>query len=211
MSPEKNPTGTLQVSDPPMCCSEGVCGPTAGPVLAPFAADLEWLGQEGVKVERLNLAQQPDACVNNPSVKQAIEQDGNQGLPLILARGKIVSRGVYPSHDELASFVGLAVTEPVSVYSPAVAELVAIGAAIAANCEPCFKYHYAQAKQLGVSPRDMARAVAMAQAVKEARARAMLGLAERYLGCSVSPQNADAPGEGTCCSPTTIDGSSKCC
>ncbi len=211
MSPEKNPTGTLQVHDPPMRFSDGVCGPTADPVLARFEADLEWLGQEGVKVERLNLAQRPDACVNNPSVKQAIEQDGNQGLPLILAGGKIVSRGVYPNRDELASFVALAFTEPVSVYSPAVAELVAVGAAIAANREPCFKYHYAQAKQLGVFPREMAHAVAMAQAVKKAPARAMLGLAKRYLGCSVSPQDAGAAGEGTCCSPTTIDGSSKCC
>jgi AhpD family alkylhydroperoxidase len=99
----------------------------------------------------------------------------------------------------------------ISVYSPAVAELVAIGAAIASNCEPCFKYHYAQAQKLGVSSRDMACAVAMAQAVKDAPARAMLGLAERYLGCSASPQDAGAPGEGTCCAPATTGRSSKCC
>ncbi|MGE5294520.1 MAG: arsenite methyltransferase, partial [Solirubrobacterales bacterium] len=37
-----------------------------------------------------------------------------------------------------------------SVYTPAVAELVALGAAIAANCEACFKYHYGQAQKLGV-------------------------------------------------------------
>lgn len=98
-----------------------------------------------------------------------------------------------------------------SVYSPAVAELVAIGAAIAANCEPCFKYHYAQAQKLGVSSLDMARAVAMANAVKEAPARAMLTLAERYLGCSVSPADAGAPGAGTCCVPVTIGGPAKCC
>ena len=99
----------------------------------------------------------------------------------------------------------------ISLYSPAVAELVAIGAAIAVNCEPCFKYHYAQAQKLGVSSLDMARAVAMAQAVKEAPARAILGLAEHTLGCSVSPEEAGAPGAGTCCVPVTIGGSSKCC
>ena len=98
-----------------------------------------------------------------------------------------------------------------SLYSPAVAELVAIGAAIAANFEPCFKYHYNQAGKLGVSPRDMARAVAMAQAVKEAPARAILGLAARTLGCSVLPQEAGAPGAGTCCAPVPIAGSSTCC
>ena len=97
------------------------------------------------------------------------------------------------------------------MYSPAVAELVAIGAAIAANCEPCFKYHCSQAKQLGVSPRDMARAVAMAQAVKEAPVRSVLELAEHTLGCKVLPQEAGALGARTCCAPVTIGGSSKYC
>ena len=33
----------VQVYDPPMCCSSGVCGPNVDPVLPRFAADLEWL------------------------------------------------------------------------------------------------------------------------------------------------------------------------
>ena len=67
------------------------------------------------------------------------------------------------------------------IYTDAVAELVAIGAAIAANCEPCFKYHYQQAGKLGVSREDMMRAVKTAQSVKEAPSKAMLQLAHRYL------------------------------
>lgn len=35
--------------------------------------------------------------------------------------------------------------ESSSLYSAAVEELVAIGAAIACNCEPCFKYHFREA------------------------------------------------------------------
>ncbi len=102
-------------------------------------------------------------------------------------------------------------SEKASLYSPAVAELVAIGAAIAANCEPCFKYHYAKAKKLGVCPRDMARAVAMAQAVKEAPARSILGLAERTLRCRVSRQEAGAPSEATCCGSKDGASRSGCC
>ncbi len=68
-----------------------------------------------------------------------------------------------------------------SIYTDEVAELVAIGAAIAANCEPCFKYHYQQARKLGVSRKDMMRAVKTAQSVKETPAKAMLQLAERFL------------------------------
>jgi AhpD family alkylhydroperoxidase len=89
--------------------------------------------------------------------------------------------------------------KPQRTYSPAVGELVAIGAAIAANCEPCFKYHYSQARKYGVSQEDMACAVTMAQKVKEAPARAMLDLANRYLGCTVSAEEAGAPPANTCC------------
>jgi arsenite methyltransferase len=85
------------------------------------------------------------------------------------------------------------------IYSPAVGELVALGASIAANCAPCFKYHYGRAHKLGVSNEDMACAVTMAQKVKEAPARAMLELASRYLGCQASPAEAGVPARNTCC------------
>ena len=39
---ESNPQ-RIQVFDPPMCCSTGVCGPDVDPVLVRFAADLAWL------------------------------------------------------------------------------------------------------------------------------------------------------------------------
>ena len=68
-----------------------------------------------------------------------------------------------------------------SIYTDAVAELVAIGAAIAANCDPCFKYHFQQARKLGMSREDMMLAVKTAQSVKETPAKAMVQLAHRYL------------------------------
>jgi hypothetical protein len=43
---------TVTVSDPPMCCSTGVCGPDIDPKLAQFAGDLDWLEEQGVDVER---------------------------------------------------------------------------------------------------------------------------------------------------------------
>ena len=68
-----------------------------------------------------------------------------------------------------------------SIYTEAIAELVAMGVAIGSNCEPCFKAHYDKARKLGVSKEDMMRAVATAQSVKEVPAKSILGLAERYL------------------------------
>lgn len=85
---------------------------------------------------------------------------------------------------------------PSSIFTPQVAELVAIGAAIAANCEPCFKYHYDQARKLGVSELDMRHAVDLAQKVKDTPAGHMLSLAERYLGAPTAATRAAA---GSCC------------
>ena len=85
-------------------------------------------------------------------------------------------------------------TKPDSVYSPAVEELVAIGAAIACNCERCFKYHYLQARKEGVTHEDIAQAVAIAQKVKDSPARAILELAQRHLhGAAIPTEKSTAP------------------
>ena len=81
-------------------------------------------------------------------------------------------------------------------YSAAVNELVAMGAAIAANCEPCLKYHYREADRLGVSKADMARAVAMGAKVKDSPHQAVLRLADKLTGSRVGPAEA---GEDSCC------------
>ena len=125
----------LEVFDPPMCCPTGVCGPSVDPVLPQFAADLEWLRSQGVAVERFNLSQQPGAFAGNELVKKTLAESGNNCLPLILVDGCIVSQGVYPNRQALAALVGGDDQQAVSIYSPAVAELVALGASIAANCE----------------------------------------------------------------------------
>ncbi len=189
----------ISVFDPPLCCSTGVCGPSVDPALARFAADLDWLRQQGVNVERHNLAQEPGAFVANPVVKKALEQGGNGCLPLVLAGGTIVSSGAYPDRDALARAAGVEPNPHKTLYSEAVAELVAIGAAIAANCEPCLKFHFDRARRLGVSREDMGRAVATAQAVKETPARAILSLAERLLSVGKVSQTGAVGAESACC------------
>lgn len=97
----------LQVYDPPMCCSTGVCGPQVDPVLPRFTEDFHWLANQGIAVERYNLSQQPQAFIGNSAVKAALAQDGTRCLPLILVNGGIVSKGRYPEREELARLVGL--------------------------------------------------------------------------------------------------------
>jgi len=185
----------LNIYDPAMCCSTGVCGPTVDPVLVRFAADVKWLQEQGAEVQRFSLSQNPAAFVENELVKTALTEKGEAALPLMLVDGQVLASGHYPERDQLTEALGVKSGES-SLFSPAVAELVAIGAAIAANCEPCLKYHYREAQRLGVSKADMASAVKMAASVKDSPHQAILRLADKLTGASLSnPAAASDP----CC------------
>ncbi len=93
-------------------------------------------------------------------------------------------------------------SEPInaSLVTPAVAELVAIAAAIGANCEPCFKHHFNEARRLEVTRDDIVKAVELADRVKRAPAKNMLMLADKLLNTSLSAQTPADPNPGSCCS-----------
>jgi hypothetical protein len=97
---------TVRVYDPPMCCSTGVCGPSVDPNVLRAARDLAWLKAQGVAVERFNLAQQPQAFVDEPVV--AAEMANPDALPLTLVDGVIVGRGEYLTRARLGEILGLA-------------------------------------------------------------------------------------------------------
>jgi len=92
---------TLEIFDPAMCCSTGVCGPSVDPDLARFAGDLAWLQEHGASVRRYNLAQEPAAFAANPVVAKALQDGGPECLPLLLVDGQIRSMGAYPARDKL--------------------------------------------------------------------------------------------------------------
>jgi AhpD family alkylhydroperoxidase len=183
----------IQLFDPPMCCPTGVCGPTVDPALQRIAADLDWLKGRGVEVERFNLSSDPGVFMANAIVAESLEKEGNACLPLTLVDGRAMCKGGYPTREMLAGFAGLEVAP--TLFTEAVRELVAIGAAIASNCEMCFKYHYAQARKLGVSKDDLRLAVDVAQMVKDSPAASIQKLADKYLG-DAPAQSAQA---GSCC------------
>lgn len=101
----------MEIFDPPMCCSTGICGPSVDPKLVRFAADLDWLKSKGVTVERCNLAQQPGAFAANPEVMTALTLAGNACLPLIVVDGTVASKGLYPNRQALAAFAGIILSE----------------------------------------------------------------------------------------------------
>lgn len=189
---------TIQVFDPPMCCPTGVCGPSVDPEVARFAADVAWLKTQGVEVERHNLSQSPMAFASHAVVMETLSKEGNDCLPLILVNDVVVCRGRYPTREELVTWAGIEVR---TLVTDAVRELVAIGAAIGSNCEMCFRYHYREARRLGVSDEDIRLAVEMAQRVKEQPARSILALANRLLGgrSTATPAQDGCDGGPSCC------------
>lgn len=97
----------IQVFDPALCCSSGVCGMDLDQVLVNFSADLDWAKQHGAQIERFNLAQQPLAFAENQSVKRFLERSGHEALPLILVNDEVAMAGRYPNRAELARWAGI--------------------------------------------------------------------------------------------------------
>jgi len=98
----------IQVFDPAMCCSSGVCGPNVEPKLVRFSNDLDWLQKQGVEVERFGLSSNPGAFASNNLVKMALEQEGSDCLPLIIVDNVIVHQKSYPEREKLAQYCGIA-------------------------------------------------------------------------------------------------------
>lgn len=91
----------VQVFDPALCCSSGVCGTDVDQKLVDFSADVDWAKQCGARIERFNLAQQPMAFAENAVVKALLERSGEGALPITLIDGELALAGRYPSRDEL--------------------------------------------------------------------------------------------------------------
>ena len=94
----------VEIFDPAMCCSTGVCGTDVDPTLSRFAADVAWLSARGVDVDRATLSQEPAKFIASGPVRQALEIDGTAALPMVLVDGAVKAKGHYPTRTELAAW-----------------------------------------------------------------------------------------------------------
>lgn len=97
----------IEIYDPPMCCSSGLCGPTLDPVLVKMNDAVLKLKKQGIEVERFNLAQQPRSFMENKTVAGLLHKNGNKILPVIIVKGEVFRTGEYPSYEDLCRTLGI--------------------------------------------------------------------------------------------------------
>lgn len=94
----------IQIFDPSLCCSTGVCGAEVDNNLVTFASDIDWAKRQNIVIERFSLAQQPLVFVETEIVGEHLRVHGTKSLPITLVGGQIVLSGRYPTRDELTAY-----------------------------------------------------------------------------------------------------------
>lgn len=101
----------VEIFDPAMCCSTGVCGPSVDPNLTRVASAVYSLGQKGVDIKRFNLVNEAAVFAENGTVNQVLQEKGVDALPVTLLDGAIVKVGEYPTNKEFAEWLEVSVDE----------------------------------------------------------------------------------------------------
>lgn len=97
----------IAIYDPALCCSSGLCGPALDPVLVKMNDAAMTLKKQGVEVERYNLAQQPQAFMDNRKITELLQKNGQKILPVTLVNGEVFRTGEYPSYEDLCKALGI--------------------------------------------------------------------------------------------------------
>lgn len=97
----------IEIYDPAMCCSSGLCGPAIDPVLVRVNDAIIALKKQNVEVERFNLAQQPKVFMANKTVAELLHKNGKKVLPITFVNGAVFRTGEYPSYEDLCAALGI--------------------------------------------------------------------------------------------------------
>ncbi|MGG4125405.1 arsenite efflux transporter metallochaperone ArsD [Bacillus paralicheniformis] len=92
----------VEIYDPAMCCSTGVCGPSVDPELTKVASAIYTLEKKGLSIKRYNLANDPAAFAENETVNKLLHEQGTDALPVVLVDGEVFKVGGYPTNKEFA-------------------------------------------------------------------------------------------------------------
>ncbi|EPY2304510.1 arsenite efflux transporter metallochaperone ArsD [Clostridium sporogenes] len=95
------------IFDPAMCCSTGVCGPSVDPELLRVSTTINRLKNNGILVERHNLASNPQIFVDNKEINEILNKEGVEILPVTMVDGIIVKTKAYPTNKEFCQLLDI--------------------------------------------------------------------------------------------------------
>lgn len=101
----------IEIFDPAMCCSTGVCGPGVDPELLRMATMVGNLQKAGKDIVRHNLSEEPQAYIDNVQVNEVIMNEGADALPVTVVDGKVLKKEKYPTSYELLEWSGMSEQE----------------------------------------------------------------------------------------------------
>ena len=185
----------LEVYDPAMCCSTGVCGPDVDDSLADFANNMKWLKSKGVTVNRFNLGQEPQVFKDNPEVLSRLKKSGSDILPIIFINNQLVSEGGYPDRTQLANWLGITQDSGSTTGSKRSEILQGLQAAVTDADIENLRNYFVMGKQQSISVEEMVHAMQAGINNRQQTTQIVLQAANELLGV---PSNGCAPGSGCC-------------
>lgn len=91
----------IEIFDPALCCSTGVCGPSVDPALVQISNAIEQFKKIEVDIQRYNLSQDTSYFVSNETIAFLLKEHGPEILPVTLVNGEVKKQQVYPTTQEL--------------------------------------------------------------------------------------------------------------
>lgn len=95
----------MEIFDPAMCCSTGVCGPSIDKDLMRVATVINRLKEKGVEIKRYGLASEPFEFISNPVINEILGTEGADELPITLLDGEVVKKKSYPTNEEFSKWL----------------------------------------------------------------------------------------------------------
>ena len=93
----------IELFEPAMCCSSGVCGPAVDPKLIKLQETLRRIEEQGngeIKVRRFNLSNDLEAFARNAAINEVLKRQGPNGLPVTYIDGQLIAQREYPTMDQ---------------------------------------------------------------------------------------------------------------
>jgi len=97
----------IEIFDPAMCCSTGVCGPSIDPNLMRIASLVNSLKEGGFDISRHGLSDEPQIFVSNRAISDLLQKNGAEILPVTILDGEVIKTKTYPTNEELSEWLNV--------------------------------------------------------------------------------------------------------